>query len=140
MSKNPLQTSHRQEPVSIRGERAQALVESAIIFPLLVLLLLAVIQFGIVFKHYVTVTDAARSGARTAAVSRAQVDPPKVAEDAARASAPDLDQSQLDIVVNSTFVQGSDVIVTASYPYSVSLLGVVVKSGRLSSAITERVE
>jgi hypothetical protein len=32
------------------------------------------------------------------------------------------------------------VSVTATYPYSISLLGMVVKSGRLSSKTTERVE
>jgi hypothetical protein len=32
------------------------------------------------------------------------------------------------------------VSVTATYPYSISLLGLVVKSGRLSSKTTERVE
>ena len=110
------------------------------IFPLLALILFAVIQFGIVFNHYLAVTDAARVGSRTAAVSRTQVDPTALAEDAARASAAGLDQGQLDIVVNSTFGVGSDVTVTASYPYSVSLLGLVIKSGRLSSATTERVE
>jgi len=32
------------------------------------------------------------------------------------------------------------VTVRATYPYSISLLGMVVKSGRLSSTTTERVE
>src|SRR5205823_14830115 len=41
---------------------------------------------------------------------------------------------------SSSWDPGSDVTVTASYPYSISLLGLVVKSGRLSSTTTERVE
>jgi hypothetical protein len=32
------------------------------------------------------------------------------------------------------------VTVTASYPYSISILGMVVKSGNLTSTTTERVE
>jgi hypothetical protein len=32
------------------------------------------------------------------------------------------------------------VTVTATYPYDISLLGVVVKSGTLSASTTERVE
>jgi hypothetical protein len=32
------------------------------------------------------------------------------------------------------------VTVTATYPYSISLLGMVVKAGSLSSTTTERVE
>jgi hypothetical protein len=35
---------------------------------------------------------------------------------------------------------GADVTVTATYPYKISLLGLVVKTGRLSSTTTERVE
>jgi hypothetical protein len=38
------------------------------------------------------------------------------------------------------FAQGGDVTVTATYPYSINLLGFVVKSGRLTSQTTERVE
>ena len=38
------------------------------------------------------------------------------------------------------FVQGGDVTVKATYPYSIDLLGIVVKSGRLTSETTERVE
>jgi hypothetical protein len=41
---------------------------------------------------------------------------------------------------SSTWDSGADVTVTASYPYSISLLGIVVKSGQLSSKTTERVE
>ena len=35
---------------------------------------------------------------------------------------------------------GSDVQVTATYPYSISLLGLFTKSGNLTSTTTERVE
>ena len=46
-----------------------------------------------------------------------------------RESAADLDQSKLDVSVSSTWEQGEDVSVTATYPYNISLLGFVVKSG-----------
>ena len=36
--------------------------------------------------------------------------------------------------------QGADVTVTATYPYSISLLGVPLKNGLLKSTTTERVE
>jgi hypothetical protein len=57
-----------------------------------------------------------------------------------RRSAADLDPAKLGVSVSSTFVQGDDVTVTATYPYDISLLGVVVKSGTLSASTTERVE
>lgn len=108
--------------------------------PILALLLFGIIQLGIVFNHYVTVTDAVRAGARKAAVSRHQSDPVGTSTNAVRSSATNLDQGQLAVTVNSSWQQGSDVTVTASYPYQVSLLGVVVSSGQLTSQTTERVE
>ena len=41
---------------------------------------------------------------------------------------------------NSSWTIGSDVTVTATYPYSISLLGWVVKSGMLTTTMKERVE
>jgi Flp pilus assembly protein TadG len=116
------------------------MTEFALILPLLVLLLFGVIQFGIVFHNYVLIADATRAGARKAAVSRDLSDPVGAAQKAVRDSAGGLDQSTLAVSVNSNFEHGSDVTVSASYPYSISLFGFVVKSGRLSSTTTERVE
>ena len=40
----------------------------------------------------------------------------------------------------SALAQPENVIVTATYPYTISLMGLVIQSGRLSSKTTERVE
>ncbi len=45
-------------------ETGQTMTEFAIVLPLLVVLLFGIIQFGILFNNYVTLTDAVRSGAR----------------------------------------------------------------------------
>jgi len=127
--------------IQIRNEQGQAMTEFALVLPVLALILFAVIQFGIVFNNYITLTDATRAGARKAAVSRD--DPNRDADvmAAVRSSATDLDGSKLSVSPpSSTWDSGTDVTVTASYPYSISLLGLVVKSGRLSSTTTERVE
>ena len=52
----------------------------------------------------------------------------------------DLKQSDLGVTVTSTWQPAADVKVVATYPYQISLLGMVVKSGSLSSTTTERVE
>jgi Flp pilus assembly protein TadG len=127
--------------IQIRNEQGQAMTEFALVLPVLALILFAVIQFGIVFNNYITLTDATRAGARKAAVSRD--DPNRDADvmAAVRSSATDLDGSKLSVSPpSSTWDSGTDVTVTASYPYSISLLGLVVKSGQLSSTTTERVE
>jgi Flp pilus assembly protein TadG len=48
----------------LHDERGQTMVEFAIVLPVLCLLLFGAIQFGILFNNYVTITDAARAGAR----------------------------------------------------------------------------
>ena len=71
------------------------MVEFVIVLPILLLLLLAILQFGVVFNNYITLTDAVRAGARQAAVGRSVADPTGAAVSRARASAADLDQSKL---------------------------------------------
>lgn len=123
-----------------RNERGQTLVEFALVLPILSLLLLGVIQFGVAFNNYITLTDAVRAGARKGAVGRHLQNPQAAVDQSVRNAATDLKSSDLQISINSSWTQGSDVTVTATYPYNINLLGVVVKSGRLSSSTTERVE
>ena len=126
--------------IELKSEQGQSLTEFALALPILALLLFAVIQFGIAFNNYVTLTDATRAGARKAAVGRQSVNPVGDCQAAIRGSAKDLTQSDLVPTCASTWQPGSDVTVTATYPYKISLLGLVVKTGRLSSTTTERVE
>jgi Flp pilus assembly protein TadG len=126
--------------IDLRSQQGQSLTEFALALPILALLLFAVIQFGIVFNNYVTLTDATRAGARKAAVGRRLPNPQNATITAVRNSATDLNQGDLSVSVTSTWQAGADVAVTATYPYSISLLGMVVKSGSLSSTTTERVE
>jgi Flp pilus assembly protein TadG len=103
-------------------------------------LLFGIIQFGILFNNYVTLTDAVRAGARAAAVSRQAPDPAGTATAAVVASAADLNQANLTVNVSSTWAPGTPATVTATYPYSISLLGWVVSSGNLTTKTTEAVE
>ena len=58
-----------------RREEGQAYVEFAFVLPVLLLIVMGIIQFGVVFKDYIALTDAIRVGARQAAVSRSITDP-----------------------------------------------------------------
>jgi Flp pilus assembly protein TadG len=130
-----------QKRIQIRNQQGQTMTEFALVLPVLALILFAVIQFGIVFNNYITLTDATRAGARKAAVSRQDPNRNAAVMSAVRSSASDLKSSKLSVLPpSSTWDSGADVTVTASYPYSISLLGIVVKSGQLSSKTTERVE
>jgi Flp pilus assembly protein TadG len=124
------------------NERGQTMVEFAIVLPVLCLLLFGAIQFGILFNSYVTLTDAVRAGARKAAVSRqiTGTTPQQACIDQIKSSASDLDLSKLSATCTSDWQPTSTVTVTATYPYSISLLGLVVASGNLKSTTQERVE
>jgi Flp pilus assembly protein TadG len=126
--------------IDFKSEQGQSVTEFALALPILALLLFAVIQFGVAFNNYVTLTDATRAGARKAAVGRQSTNPVGDCQAAIRGSAKDLTQASLIPTCSSTWQPGADVTVTATYPYKISLLGLVVKTGRLSSTTTERVE
>ena len=126
--------------IDFTSEQGQSLTEFALALPILALLLFAVIQFGVAFNNFVTLTDATRAGARKAAVGRQSPSPASDCQAAIRSSAKDLTPGSLTTSCTSTWQPGADVTVTATYPYKISLLGLVVKTGRLSSTTTERVE
>src|SRR3990172_10793252 len=50
------------------GEKGQALVEFTLLIPIFLLLVFAIVDFGMGFHAWITVTNSAREGARLAAV------------------------------------------------------------------------
>jgi Flp pilus assembly protein TadG len=127
---------------SLRRDDGQAATEMAFVLPILAAILLAIAQFGIAFNNYITLTDATRAGARKAAVARFTGDSGAAAKAFVYSSASSLKAADLKVTVDSTNwkVPGSDVTVTASYPYSIDILGMTVKSGNLVSTQKERLE
>jgi Flp pilus assembly protein TadG len=132
----------------IESEQGQTAVEFALIAPVIVTLLLAVIQFAIAFHDYVTLTDAARAGARRAIVARFGGGNFDDAKQAVLDAAGNLDQNQLqqtgaiDVSDPAGMVSGSLVTVTVKYPYTINipLLGMTVSSGTLTAVAKERLE
>jgi Flp pilus assembly protein TadG len=131
-----------REKINLNSERGQAMTEFAIVLPILAVLLFGIIQFGILYNNYVTVTDAARAGARKAAVSR-HTSPSSEGCKTVRSSAATLDQAQLGCSVSVSGPldrPGADVTVTVTYPYSIDLMGIALKAGTLQARTTERME
>lgn len=116
------------------------MTEFALVLPLMVVLLFGIIQFGITFNNYISLTDAVRAGARKATTSRNLPDPVGATVAQVHRAATDLKPADLQVSVVSTWNAYEDVKVTASYPYSIKLLGVTIKEGRMNSSTTERVE
>jgi Flp pilus assembly protein TadG len=131
--------------INFRSESGQGIVEFALVLPLLLMLVLGIIQFGITFNNYLTLTDATRVGARKAAVSRGLGDNGAAGQAAVIASAANLNLTPDRVSVTVTApgnwaTPGSDISVTATYPYSINILGFVVGSGNLTSTTHERLE
>jgi hypothetical protein len=121
-----------------RGDGGQASVELALLLPVVLVLLLAVLQVGLLARDVVLVTHAAREGARAAAT-----DPdPAVARAAALASS-GLDPSRLTV---TTVVTGDDtarrvrVEVVYRAPTAVPLVGTLLADRTIRTSATMRVE
>jgi Flp pilus assembly protein TadG len=127
---------------TIKNERGQTMTEFAFVLPILLVVLFGIIQFGIIYNNYVTLTDAARAASRKGAVSRSSSDPEGDCESTGYAAGANLKNPGTDFVVkcSSDWSAGSDVTVTATYPYDIKLLDWVVASGTLNTTMKERVE
>ncbi len=88
--------------LNLRKENGQALVEFALVAPLLFLILFGIVQFGIAYKNSLALTDAVRAGARKASVSRQAPDPAGAATSAVLGAATDLDQTTLSSRITVT--------------------------------------
>jgi Flp pilus assembly protein TadG len=133
-----IETRHR-----IRDEQGQTMAEFALVLPIFITLLFAIIQFGIAFNNYVTLTDAARAGARKGAVSRNDSDPAATCQNYVKASAGDLTPGSISVTCtpsSGSWSPGNDVTVDAQYPYSINIFGMTLFSGNLHTVMKERIE
>ena len=125
---------------SIREQRGQTMVEFAIVLPILLMLILGIAQLGLTFNNYLALTDGVRAGARYGAVLRTSGTHDAQTTAKVKQSAANLNPSNITTTITSTWQAGADLTVCATYPYSINLIGLVVKSGNLNSCTTNRVE
>lgn len=115
------------------------MVEFALLLPIVLLLLLAVVQVGVLTRDRLLLAQSSRAGAREAAVTADEA----AVEDAAARAAPGLDPGRLRIAVERTGTRGAPVTVSASYevPVVAVLAGWLFPSTvTLDSAATARQE
>jgi Flp pilus assembly protein TadG len=127
---------------TVKNERGQTMTEFAFVLPILLVVLFGIVQFGIIFNNYVALTDAARAASRQGAVSRNSSDPKGDCEATGYDAGSNLAQPRVKFILtcDSSWAAGSDVTVTATYPYDIKLLDWVVASGTLNTTMKERVE
>lgn len=125
-----------------RDDAGQALVEFALVLPVLTMVLFAIIQFGLFFYTYIDLTSATRDGARVAAVSAKAADGPGAVRTAIGRSTSVVDDAQTSITVTpgQPWKSGDSVDVQVSVPYKLTVLGVVLWSGPMKADAIARVE
>lgn len=130
-------TARRGSGSRVGGERGQASVELALLLPVVVIALLAVLQFGLVARDVILVTHAAREAARAAAV-----DPAPTAARAAAVASSGLDGERMDLDLAGRAGTGSRVRVEMTYrvPTDVPIFGALMGDRTVRSSATMRVE
>jgi Flp pilus assembly protein TadG len=140
----------RRHRTRLLREDGQSVVEFAFVMPFLVFLLLAIWQFGVAFRNYLSITDAARVGARTAAVSRTAT--AGTCQSAKNAIQGTVSASQWSVISSritcnptSPGSVGSSYTISITYPASVGLPSIfglprMTLGWNLSASATERLE
>lgn len=98
----------------IKNNQGQALVEFALVLPVLLLLTVGAMEFGLAINQYIVLTEAAREGARSAALGATNTTITSVVN----AAVSEIGTSQLTVTISpsSTRVSGNSVTVTVAKP------------------------
>jgi Flp pilus assembly protein TadG len=132
-------------------------VEFALVLPVLLVLVTAILQFGLLFNNYITLTDAVRSGARSLALGRGLGDPcdPAVTQTVNSASGITLPASDVTATLSSpdtcgsgsypsrtggNEVQGDQATVSATEPWTLNVFGLTIFHLNLSASASDAIE
>jgi len=150
------------------GESGQALVEFALVLPVLLLVVTGITTFGIALNNYMQLTQAVGIGAQALSVSRGNTtDPCNVVSSAVTAAAPYLVSSSISFTTKiytsssastsysgtscsssstttgaaGNLTQGQAAVVTATYPCSLAVFGAnYATTCSLSAQVTEIIQ
>jgi Flp pilus assembly protein TadG len=126
-------------PAEDREQRGSSAVELALLLPIVLLLLLALVQVGVLATDQLLLTQASRAGAREAAVQPSE----EAVTDAVRTAAAGLDGDRIVVDVAWSGERGSPVTVSLTYEVAVaSTLGgwLLPESVTLRASATMRQE
>jgi Flp pilus assembly protein TadG len=103
-----------------KNQRGQALVEFAIVLPILLLLVMGIAQFGMMFNSYLSLQNASRDGARAGAVGNSTTE----IKNLILSTSPRLQESNLTITVTPSDANrkpGDTLTVKLSYDYKLTV-------------------
>lgn len=123
--------SHHEQPHSLAERRTlgQSLVETAIVLPILLLLLAAVVDFGRAFDAYIVLTNAVREGARFGVNRQPPPSPAQITDiviEDVMGSGTNISAMGGFTATNVTVITGTGgVTVTAWYDYNLFFAGLI---------------
>jgi Flp pilus assembly protein TadG len=146
--------SGRRRPAKSSREEGSALVETALVMPVILLLMTGIFSFSIALYQKLELAHGVASGARFLSTDKGDTDPCSAAVAKIYLSAPTLTQSKITttFVLNGTsysgktcsgttnLVSGKNAQITATYPCSLTVYGRSFGTCTLSESITEVVQ
>lgn len=126
----------------LRNQKGQSLVEFSIILPLLLLIIMGIVEFGMMLNSYLTLNNAARDGARYGVIgnSNAQI------QSMITSSSPSLNSADLTITItpaDGSRISGNTLTVNLTYNYKLTvpiISGLLGNSVQLKAQTTMRIE
>jgi len=165
LSARPRSLGHRMRILARAGERGSALVEMALVLPMLLLLTTGLLVFGVAMNNYLQLTHAVNMAARTVSLDGHDAgtttytipDPCATASTAVMSAAPGLTSANISFSYSfngipastttctnaaANLVSHTNVTVTATYPLNLSVYGKVFNQSNavLQASATELVQ
>ena len=134
--------------MNLKSERGQAILETALTLPLLLLVSVGIFEFGRAYQTWQVITNAAREGARVAVLPSVVAGAPeaRVRQYLASGQLPkeDRDRAGVTVTTGSVDIGGAATvptsIVTVTYPFNFVVLQpvarLVVSGSQLGAAVT----
>jgi Flp pilus assembly protein TadG len=119
--------------------KGQALVELALVLPILILLLFGIIEFGRILNAYIMVSNASREAARYYSIRSKEIDISTKVRDLVSEKTPNLNIVKSEITINPENLGTSEEKVTVTVPCNLQLITPIVKD-IISSTGTFKIE
>lgn len=100
----------------IRSDRGAVAVEFALLLPVLMVILLGIVEFGLAYSAQITITNAAREGARVMAIQNSTTATDQAVKTAAPYTNPAIINSEI-LISPSVCMAGQIATVQVQYPY-----------------------
>ena len=126
----------------LKNEKGQAMVEFALILPVLLLLVMGIAEFGMMFNSYLSVQNATREGARIGIVGASNEE----IEERILNTSPSLKKERITITIdpgNDTRISGETLKVLVEYNYQMAVPFISILFGgnvNLSGESSMRIE